>query len=128
MNGNYTQGSSASLTIGIGGASSGNEYGQLAITGSATLAGSVNASTASGFTPTAGDSFPIVTYASETGGNSLSFTGVNSGALSIFQPVVGPTNITLSTVDQPGQPRRPAVLRRGQRRGGAEPHGDLPGR
>ena len=63
-------------------AASGNEYGQLAITGSATLAGSVNATTASGFTPTAGDSFPIVTYASETGGSSLSFTGVNSGALS----------------------------------------------
>ena len=101
VNGNYTQGSSASLTIGIGGAASGNEYGQLAITGSATLAGSVNASTASGFTPAAGDSFPIVTYASETGGNSLSFTGVNSGALSIFQPVVGPTSIALSTVTSP---------------------------
>ena len=74
MNGNYSQGSAGSLTVGIGGAASGNEYGQLAITGSATLAGSVNASTASGFTPAAGDSFPIVTYASETGGNSLSFT------------------------------------------------------
>ena len=101
MNGNYTQGSSASLTIGIGGSSSGNEFGQLAVTGSATLAGSVNASTASGFTPAAGDSFPIVTYASETGGDSLSFTGVNSGAVSIFQPVVGPTSIALNTVTSP---------------------------
>ena len=101
VNGNYTQGSSASLTIGIGGASSGNEYGQLNVTGSATLAGSVNASTASGFTPSAGDSFPIVTYASETGGSSLSFAGVNSGALSFLQPVVGPISIVLSTVTSP---------------------------
>jgi len=98
VNGSYSQGSAGSLTVGIGGATSGNEYGQLNVTGSATLAGAVNASTASGFTPSAGDSFPIVTYASETGGSSLSFTGVNSGALSIFQPVVGPINIVLSTV------------------------------
>ena len=101
VDGNYTQGSSASLTIGIGGASSGNEYGQLNVTGSAALAGSVNASTASGFTPSAGDRFPIVTYASETGGSGLSFTGVNSGAVSVLQPVVGPINIVLSTVTSP---------------------------
>ena len=67
MTGNYTEGSSASLTVGIGGAASGNEYGQLNVNGSATLAGSVNATTDSGFTPSAGDSFPIVNYASETG-------------------------------------------------------------
>ena len=101
VNGNYTQSSSASLTIGVGGASSGNEYGQLNITGAANLAGSVTASTASGFTPSAGENFPITTYASETGGANLSFTGVNSGALSIFQPVVGPTSIALATVASP---------------------------
>ena len=101
VDGNYTQASSASLSIGVGGATSGNEYGQLAVTGNATLAGSVNASTPAGFIPTAGESFPIMTYASETGGTSLSFTGVNSGALSIFQPVVGPTGITLTTVTSP---------------------------
>src|SRR5262249_26232079 len=39
--------------------------------------------------------------ASETGGNGLSFTGTNSGPLSIFQPVVGPANIVLSTVTSP---------------------------
>ena len=101
MNGSFTQGSSASLTIGIAASPSGNDFGQLNITGSAMLAGSVNASTASGFTPPAGDSFPIVTYASETGGNSLSFTGLNSGGLSIFQPVVGPSDIALDTAVSP---------------------------
>ncbi len=39
VNGSYTQGASASLTIGIGGTSSGNDYGQLNVTGTATLAG-----------------------------------------------------------------------------------------
>jgi RHS repeat-associated protein len=99
--GGYTQGSSASLTMGIGSAASGNEYGQLAITGIATLAGSVNATLASGFSPVAGTSYPIVTYASETGGSSLTFAGVNSGTVSVFQPVVGPTSIALTTVTSP---------------------------
>jgi len=101
VDGNYSQGSSATLTIGIGGSLSGNDFGQLNVTGSATLAGSVNATTPSNFTPAAGDSFPIVTYASETGGDSLSFTGVSSGAVSILQPVIGPINIVLSTVTSP---------------------------
>ena len=101
VGGNYTQASSASLTIGVGGATSGNEYGQLAVTGSATLAGSVDASTPAGFTPTVGESFPIVTYASETGGNGLDFTGINSGAVSVLQPMIGLTGITLSTVTSP---------------------------
>ena len=42
-----------------------------------------------------------MTYASETGGDSLSFSGVNSGRVSIFQPVVGPTGIVLKTVTNP---------------------------
>ena len=99
--GNFTQGSSGSITIGLGGASAGNEYGQLAITGTAALAGSVNATTASGFSPAAGVSFPIIAYASQTGGSSLSFAGVNSGALSVLEPHIGTTEITLSTVTAP---------------------------
>ncbi len=99
--GNFTQGSSGSITIGLGGASVGNEYGQLAITGTAALAGSVNATPASGFLPAAGVSFPIIAYASQTGGSSLSFAGVNSGALAVLEPHIGTTGITLSTVTAP---------------------------
>ena len=97
----YTQGSSASLTSASAATASGNDYGQLAITGSATLAGSVNASTASGFTPNAGDNFPIVTYASETGGTASRSPASIAAPCPIFQPVVGPINIALSTVTSP---------------------------
>jgi hypothetical protein len=38
VNGNYSQGPAGSLTVGGGGVSSGNEYGQLNVAGSATLA------------------------------------------------------------------------------------------
>jgi RHS repeat-associated protein len=101
VEGDYTQAASGSLTIGLGGASSGNQYGQLAITGSAALAGSVNAITANGFTPTAGDSFPIMKYGSQTGADSLSFTGINSGAISILKPDIGKLGTALSTVTSP---------------------------
>ena len=101
VNGNFSQSTSASLAVGVGSSTSNSQYGQLAIAGAAALAGSINASTASGFAPAAGATYAIVTYSSETGGTSLSFAGVNSGALSIFQPVVGPTGITLNTVTSP---------------------------
>ena len=42
-----------------------------------------------------------MTFASETGGSSLTFSGLTSGGLSIFQPVVNPTNIVLNAVTSP---------------------------
>jgi hypothetical protein len=96
VKGAYTQGPSASLTIGLASGSSGSTFGQLAVTGSAALAGSVLASTTIGFMPAASDNFPIVSYSSETGGDSITFTGFSSGVFSGFQPVVGVTSITVS--------------------------------
>ncbi len=61
----------------------------------------MNASIASTFTPTAGQSLPIVTYSSEAGGDNLSFSGLTSGGVSILQPAVGSTNITLTGVTSP---------------------------
>ncbi len=94
VNGMYTQGSSASLTIGLGGSSSGTEFGELAATGTALLGGTVIASVVAGYTPAPGDSFPIVTYANESGGGNLTFEGFTTGSLAGFQPVVGSTSIT----------------------------------
>ena len=101
VSGTYTQASSGSLTIGLGGVSAGNNYGELAITGSAALAGSISATAASGFAPSAGQSFPIITYASETGADGVNFAGINTSALSVLQPVIGKKGIALSTVSSP---------------------------
>ena len=43
VNGNYTQGASATLAVGIGGSVASGNFGQLAITGTAALAGTVKA-------------------------------------------------------------------------------------
>ena len=63
VKGNYTQGSSASLIVGLGGSSSSNNFSRkppsTAARPRAALA--VNVTLASGFGPAVGDSYPIVT-------------------------------------------------------------------
>ena len=97
VNRSYTQGSSATLAVDIGGSSVSGQFGQLAITGSAALAGTVNITFINGYSPTAGDNYPITTYTSETGGSSLTFTGLSGGAFSFIQPVVNATAIDLTS-------------------------------
>ncbi len=50
-----------------------------------------------GFNPTAGNGYSIVTYASQTGGSSLSFLGLSNGRFAFFQPTVNSTSIVLNT-------------------------------
>jgi len=67
IQGNYTQTATGVLLIQIAGPS---QYGQLAITGSATLAGTLQVSLSGGYVPAEGNSFQILTFADYTGGFS----------------------------------------------------------
>jgi len=67
VDGDYTQDSSGTLAIELDGTSPGSGYDQLAVTGAATLGGTLDVSLIPGFTPTAGQSFTIMTYASRSG-------------------------------------------------------------
>ena len=67
VDGDYTQDSSGALAIELDGTTPGSGYDQLAVTGAATLGGTLDVSLIPGFTPTAGQSFAIMTYASHTG-------------------------------------------------------------
>jgi hypothetical protein len=97
VSGNYTQGPSATLGIGIGGSVASGDFGQLAITGTATLAGTVSTTFPNGFFPIGGDSYAVATYASETGGSGLAFTGLGVGSSAFLQPVVSACSIDLNT-------------------------------
>lgn len=77
ISGNYTQQESGLLNLELGGTSPGTGYDQLAITGSATLGGTLNVTLIDGFTPAKGDSFTLLAYGSQTG----SFGTVNLPAL-----------------------------------------------
>ena len=67
VTGNYTQDSGGSLDITIGGDTPAGPFSQLAIAGTATLAGTLNVALVSPFSPVPGDDYPILTFSSETG-------------------------------------------------------------
>ncbi len=67
LTGNFDNGSGA-MNMELGGATTaGTDYDQFAVSGTATLSGTLNVSFVSAFTPTMGDQFVIMTYASKTG-------------------------------------------------------------
>lgn len=73
IDGDYTQTSSATLQMEIGGSPASGQFGQIAATGSAILAGTLGLSVVNDYGPVAGDAYSLLNYASETG----SFTQVN---------------------------------------------------
>jgi uncharacterized membrane protein/transglutaminase-like putative cysteine protease len=94
VQGNYTQASSATLDVQLGGAPAGGQFGTLAVTGSAALAGIFQAHLVNGYSPAAGDSFPVITFAGSAGNFSSLYLPQTPTAT--FQASVNPTNLTLS--------------------------------
>jgi uncharacterized repeat protein (TIGR03803 family) len=66
VSGNFTQGASATLEVQLGGTGSG-QSGQLAVTGLATLNGTLLLTPVNGYVPQSGDSIPVLTYGSRSG-------------------------------------------------------------
>jgi hypothetical protein len=99
ITGNYSQSTSSGtgiLNIDIGGSTAGSGFDQLNITGSATLAGSLNLQLIGGFAPSLGTSFKIMTFASRVG-DFGAVTGLLLGS-NRFDVQYNPTNVTLVVV------------------------------
>jgi hypothetical protein len=95
INGNYTQTATGVLNIDIGGTAAGSGYDQLVISGSATLAGTLNVNLINGFTPTTGATFPILTCgASRTG----TFGTVSLGPRFRVPPTYDAMDVTLEAL------------------------------
>ena len=76
ITGNYTQGAGGTLPIGLASLAS---FDVLNVTGAATLAGTLTATSIGGFTPVAGNSFQVLTFGSRSGNfttNNLTVSGV----------------------------------------------------
>src|SRR5204863_5584361 len=101
INPSYTQGTSGSMNIEISGTTAGSGYDQLNVTGApgtTTLSGTLNVSLLSGFVPTAGNSFAIVT---STGALSGTFGTTNLPALSAplsWKVTYNANDVTLTVV------------------------------
>ena len=67
ITGTYTESGAGILNIDLDGTSPNTKYDVLNVSGAATLGGTLNVDTLTGFTLAAGDSFDILNYASETG-------------------------------------------------------------
>lgn len=74
VTGDYTQGANGTLTMEIGGSTAGTGYDQLAVSGTATLAGTLNVTAINGFKPSVGDVYTLIS----AGAFSGNFTTVNS--------------------------------------------------
>jgi FG-GAP repeat/Secretion system C-terminal sorting domain len=80
------------LNIEIGGTAPATDHDVLAITGSATLSGTLNVSLLNGFTPIAGQTFTVVTAAAVTG----TFTTVNWPVGNVGTVIYNPTNVVIT--------------------------------
>ena len=85
---NYSQSAGGSLPIQIGGTTVGTQYDRLAVTGNASLNGSLDLSTINGFTPSAGQSFTILTYTGTRTGTFSAITGDTLCSIGIHYQVV----------------------------------------
>ena len=110
ITGTYTQSSGATLNLNIGGTTAGTGYDQLTVSGTATLAGTLNDSLTGGFVPDPTQSFSVLTGNNVSGtfgtvnqptytGRALLSTQYNSGSVVLK----GTTIVVNSTADAVSQ-------------------------
>jgi hypothetical protein len=95
IDGSYTQTTRGTLLIDIGGTTAGSQYSQLAVSGTATLGGTVDVDIINGFQPALGNTFEPLTFASPSGGFGF-YNGIVLGDRLILDPALNPTNLTLT--------------------------------
>ena len=97
IQGDYNQLPTGRLTIGISG-NADDQFGHLNVTGNATLDGTVAVSTSGGFTPSAGQDFQVMAYASRAG----QFAQMQSDPGLLMAPLYGNANLTLEALSPVG--------------------------
>jgi len=93
VSGSYTQTTTGSLDVDLAGPAA-SQYSQLAVGGSASLDGALDVTVASGFIPTTGSTFPIVT-ASSVSGQFATASGLDSGSKFTLETIYDPADVTL---------------------------------
>jgi hypothetical protein len=78
ITGTYTQLSTGTLNVAIGGLTSGTLYSKLSVSGAASLSGTLTVNLINGFVPAVGKSFTILTAKSITGTFSTQYIVINS--------------------------------------------------
>jgi hypothetical protein len=95
ITGNYVQGSGGTLAVAIGGITAGTGngfFGQLKVSGTATLSGTLSVTDVGGFTPAQANTFAILTFSSHSG----EFTQLSGSAASTYFAQYNAQNVTLT--------------------------------
>src|SRR5262249_40428535 len=95
VTGKYTQTAGGTLAINVGGTTPGSGFSQLAVGGSATLAGTLSLNAIHGFTAALGHTFPGVTVQSASGGFVIGGT-LAPGSGNHFSTTLGATSFTVA--------------------------------
>ena len=106
--GNFTQESSGVFKNSVGGTTAGTGFGQLTVHSKATLAGSLEATVATGFTPVLGESLPIIPFGSSSGAFGVVSGLALSGPLSLAAEY-GTSSVALQTVKSSSATLSPSV-------------------
>jgi Tol biopolymer transport system component len=96
IDGNYTQTTTGTLTIELGGLESGSEHDQLVVFGNASLDGTLEVALVDGFMPQAGDQFQILGYDQRVG-NFAVISGLDLGNGLVLVPTYTAVGLTLVT-------------------------------
>jgi hypothetical protein len=96
----YTQNSSGSLNVQIGGLTVGKQYSQLAVANGASLNGTLNVTLTNNFVPAIGNTFIILT-GSAVSGTFATVNGLSINSGEHFTIKYNPTNVTLTVVSGP---------------------------
>jgi hypothetical protein len=99
INGDYTQTATGVLTIDLGGTADG-QYGRLAVTGIATLDGTLQVNLVGGFSPGAGDRFQVLTFGGRNG-DFAAYALPDLGSSLYLDPAYDDTSLTLVTRTAP---------------------------
>jgi hypothetical protein len=97
ITGNYTQGAAGVLNVEIGGTSAGS-FDQLAVSGTATLAGTLNVHYVNGFIADPGNPFPVLTFGTRNGDFAVE-NGLNPVNGQFLIPAYDPADLTLVAKD-----------------------------
>ena len=96
ISGPYIQTPSGNFNVVLGGSTS-SLYGHAAISGTASLAGTLNVSEANSFTPSTGNLFTFLSFTSATG-QFANYTGLSLPNTTALQPGYNTGTVTLTTV------------------------------
>ena len=107
INGTYTQTASGSLDVDLGGTTAESQYDQLAVSGTASLGGTLDVALIHSFQPVVGDTFRVVSFGSSSG-NFASYQGPSLASGLFLDTVLGASSLTLD-VDQVAIGGAPAV-------------------